>query len=296
MRTDMTQIQPGWAVVDGLGEKIGDINDVQSDYVLVTKGLIFPKDLYIPRDAIERANSADQTVVVNVYKSQIDEAEWSQPPARGSYATDTTEDDAVMTLKEEQVRAEKARQKTGEVAVGKRVVEQQVDMDVPVTSEEVQVTRRRVDRPAQANETFTEDGSTIRVPVTAEQVEVTKEPRVVEEVVVSKRPKTETQRVSETVRREEAVVDETGDARLRSDDATLRRDAYARGNTAPMGDDDSDLAGKAGGAAAGAVGGAAVGTAVGGPPGAVVGGVVGAAGGAAAGDAVEDEVEGDDRR
>jgi len=40
MRTDMTQIQPGWAVVDGLGEKIGDINDVQSDYVLVTKGLI----------------------------------------------------------------------------------------------------------------------------------------------------------------------------------------------------------------------------------------------------------------
>src|SRR4051794_35834650 len=236
MRTDMTQIQPGWAVVDGLGEKIGDINDVQSDYVLVTKGLIFPKDLYIPRDAIERANSADQTVVVNVYKSQIDEAEWSQPPARGSYATDTTEDDAVMTLKEEQVRAEKARQKTGEVAVGKRVVEQQVDMDVPVTSEEVQVTRRRVDRPAQANETFTEDGSTIRVPVTAEQVEVTKEPRVVEEVVVSKRPKTETQRVSETVRREEAVVDETGDARLRSDDATLRRDAYARGNTAPMGD------------------------------------------------------------
>jgi len=233
---------------------------------------------------------------VNVYKSQIDEAEWSQPPARGSYATDTTEDDAVMTLKEEQVRAEKARQKTGEVAVGKRVVEQQVDMDVPVTSEEVQVTRRRVDRPAQANETFTEDGSTIRVPVTAEQVEVTKEPRVVEEVVVSKRPKTETQRVSETVRREEAVVDETGDARLRSDDATLRRDAYARGNTAPMGDDDNDLAGKAGGAAAGAVGGAAVGTAVGGPPGAVVGGVVGAAGGAAAGDAVEDEVEGDDRR
>jgi len=292
----MTQIQPGWAVVDGLGEKIGDINDVQSDYVLVTKGLIFPKNLYIPRDAIERANSADQTVVVNVYKSQIDEAEWSQPPARGSHATDTTEDDAVMTLKEEQVRAEKARQKTGEVAVGKRVVEQQVDMDVPVTSEEVQVTRRRVDRPAQANETFTEDGSTIRVPVTAEQVEVTKEPRVVEEVVVSKRPKTETQRVSETVRREEAVVDETGDARLRSDDATLRRDAYARGNTAPMGDDDSDLAGKAGGAAAGAVGGAAVGTAVGGPPGAVVGGVVGAAGGAAAGDAVEDEVEGDDRR
>jgi len=91
----------------------------------------------------------------------------------------------------------------------------------------------------------------------------------------------------------------SGDARLRTDDATLRRDAYARDSADYVRadrDDDDDLAGQAGGAAAGAVGGAAVGAAVGGPPGAVVGGVIGAAGGAAAGDAVEDEVEGDNPR
>jgi uncharacterized protein (TIGR02271 family) len=299
MHIDMSQIQPGWQVIDRLGEKIGDVQEVQSDYVLVSKGLIFVKDLYIPLDAIEKVNAADQTVVLNVHKSAIDETAWSQAPAAGShagaFAEGTAEDDAVLTVKEERIRADKARKKTGEVAVGKRVVEQQADMEVPVTREEVEVTRRRVDRPAKANETFTEDEATIRVPVTAEEVNVTKEPRVVEEVVVSKRPVTETKRVSDTVRREEVILDEAGDARLNSDDATLRRDAYARDNTAVRGDDD-DLAGQAGGGAAGAIGGAAVGAAVGGPPGAVVGGVIGAAGGAAAGDAVEDEVEGDDPR
>jgi uncharacterized protein (TIGR02271 family) len=202
-------------------------------------------------------------------------------------------------VKEENIRADKTRKQTGEVAVGKRVVEQQADMDVDVTHEEVEVTRRRVDRPADANETFTEDEATIRVPVTAEEVNVTKEPRVVEEVVVSKRPVTKTQRVSDTVRREEVVLDETGDTRLHGDDATRRRDAYARDSEAYVRadrDDDDDLAGQAGGGAAGAVGGAAVGAAIGGPPGAVVGGVIGAAGGAAAGDEVEDEVEGDNPR
>jgi uncharacterized protein (TIGR02271 family) len=294
----MSQIQPGWEVIDRLGEKIGDVHEVQSDYVLVTKGLIFVKDLYIPLEAVEKVNQADHVVVLNVHKSGIDERAWAQAPLAGSHAESmadgSSRDDPVLTVKEERIQAKKARKKTGEVAVGKRVVEQQADMDVDLTHEEVEVTRRRVDRPADANETFTEDEATIRVPVTAEEVNVTKEPRVVEEIVVSKRPVTETQRVSDTVRREEVIVDETGDARLRSDPATLRRDAYAHDNTAQIGDDD-DLAGQAGGAAAGALGGAAVGAAVGGPPGAVVGGVIGAAGGAAAGDAVEDEVEGDDR-
>jgi uncharacterized protein (TIGR02271 family) len=302
MQSNLDRVQPGWTVVDQLGEKIGDVNDVQSDYLVLTKGLIFLKDIYVPLDAIETVDTSDQTVTLNVRKADIDESRWSQAPTSGSsrdmLAGDrSNNEDAVMTVKEERIRAEKARKQTGEVAVGKRVVEQQADMEIPVTREEVQVSRRRVDRAANATEDFTEDEGTIRVPVTAEQVNVTKEPRVVEEVVVSKRPVTETKRVSDTVRREEVVVDETGDAGLRTGDATMRRDAYARDRSGMASDrDDDDFAGEAGGAAAGAVGGAAVGAAVGGPPGAVVGGAIGAAGGAVAGDEVEDEIEGDDRR
>ena len=302
MRSTLDQVQPGWTVVDQLGDKIGDVNDVQPDYLVITKGLIFLKDMYVPRSAIETVDASLQTVTLNVRKADIDESRWGQAPDVGSYRTrefaeGSSDKDTVLTVKEERIRAEKARKQTGEVAVGKRVVEQQADMEIPVTREEVEVTRRRVDRPANATEDFTEDEGTIRVPVTAEEVRVTKEPRVVEEVVVSKRPVTETKRVSDTVRREEVVVDETGDAGLRASDATMRRDAYARDRSdIGVDQDDDDFAGEAGGAAAGAVGGAAVGAAVGGPPGAVVGGAIGAAGGAIAGDEVEDEVEGDDRR
>jgi len=300
MQSDLNQVQPGWNVFDRQGEKIGGVNEVQPDYLVLTKGLIFLKDLYVPIDAIETIDATDEQVTLNVQKSDIDETQWGQAPAasyRGDPTNAQSESDEVLTVKEERIRADKARKQTGEVAVGKRVVEEQADVEIPVTREEVEVSRRRVDRPANANETFAEDSGTIRVPVTAEEVNVTKEPRVVEEIVVSKRPVTETQRVSDTVRREEVVMDETGDARLRSGDAAMRRDAYARdrGGYAGTGRDD-DMAGEAGGAAAGAVGGAAVGAAVGGPPGAVVGGAVGAAGGAIAGDKVEDEVESDDRR
>ena len=80
---------------------------------------------------------------------------------------------------------------------------------MPVTREEVDVTRRRVDRPADADDTIVDDGETIRVPLRAEDVDVRKDSRVVEEVEISKRPVTETQRVSETVRREEIDVNET---------------------------------------------------------------------------------------
>jgi hypothetical protein len=83
-------------VIDGLGEKVGDITDVQPDYVLVTKGLFFPKDLYVPRGAIEEVDPADQTVVLNVHKSHIDEAKWSHAPAAGSFQTEGRAEEATL--------------------------------------------------------------------------------------------------------------------------------------------------------------------------------------------------------
>ncbi len=79
-----------------------------------------------------------------------------------------------------------------------------------MTHEEVEVTRRRVDRPDTGGEII-DDGQTIRVPIRAEEVDVRKDSRIVEEVEISKRPVTETQRVNETVRREEVDVDTSGD-------------------------------------------------------------------------------------
>ena len=218
------EIGRGWAVYDTNDEKIGDVADVQAGYLLVQKGLIFIKDVYIPMSSVARTDAANGAVYVNVQKDSIDSMGWDAPPTDGGAYADTSRSDTGiaetmdsgdrqrLALHEEELQAETRRQQAGEVQVNKRVVEDRQEFEVPVTHDEVQVRRVRVDRDATpGGEAFTQDADTIRVPVTAESIEVTKTPRVVEEIEISKRQVTERQTVSDTVRREEADVTKEGD-------------------------------------------------------------------------------------
>ena len=132
--------------------------------------------------------------------------------AMGTAAT-TSDTDRSMHLKEERLRAEKETVQAGEVGLRKEVVSEQRTMDVPVTREEVVVERHPVtgDRPATGD---IREGEEIRVPVREEQVRVEKYPVVTEEVSVGKRPVTETERVSGTIRKEEARVETSGDVQV----------------------------------------------------------------------------------
>jgi uncharacterized protein (TIGR02271 family) len=118
-----------------------------------------------------------------------------------------------MQLREEELVANKQRVQTGQVEVGKDVVREQRTLEVPVTREEVTIERHPVDRrPSDAP--IDERGQTIEVPVREEQVQVDKRAVVYEEVGVGKREVQDTQRVSDTVRREEARIDRDGDVRV----------------------------------------------------------------------------------
>jgi uncharacterized protein (TIGR02271 family) len=206
----LDQIRSGWNAYDAKGQKIGDVVEVGSNYVLVQKGWLLPKDLYIPLSSVTSVDEASANFFVDVTKETVESLGWDNPPAGASWdGSDATRESFTVPVREERIEAKKHERDAGEVTVGKRVVEQQQELDVPVMREEVDVTRRRVDRPADANDRIIDDGETIRVPVRAEDVDVRKDTRVVEEVEISKRPVTETQRVSETVRREEIDVDET---------------------------------------------------------------------------------------
>lgn len=130
-----------------------------------------------------------------------------------------TEDRETVQLREEQLRARKEMVEAGEVDVRKEVVSEQRTIDVPVTREEVVIERRPIDR-VEADRMDVGDireGETIRVPVREEHVTVEKRPVVTEEVSVGKRQVTENERVSDTVRREEAVIDRTGDVNVGGD-------------------------------------------------------------------------------
>ncbi|MEH7491703.1 YsnF/AvaK domain-containing protein [Neobacillus niacini] len=119
-----------------------------------------------------------------------------------------------LELREEQLDVNKQRVQTGEVEVKKDVVEEQKTVNVPVTHDEVYVERRSVDNTeADADTTIPiGDEETIRVPIVEEKVEVTKKPVVAEELVIGKKQVTETQQVTENIKREEAKVTQEGDA------------------------------------------------------------------------------------
>jgi len=346
MDTTYDQIQAGWSAHGRDGEKIGDIEEIGQNYLLVTKGLIFPKDLYVPLTVVQTVEGEEGRVILDVDKSQVDDMGWDEPPAaseasdagngsfagtgqadrsidgamdtpdatrsagadqtlasQGSIDTDTTSDTLRVPVHEEQLSAERTRDQAGEVRIDKNVVEEERTLDVPVTRDEVQVRRVSTDRDATGDESAFTDGDTIRVPIMEERVQVTKEPRVVEEIEISKRQVTENRQVSDTVRREEINVEDTGSSSGSSTPGSSRDSKSSNAGSdsrSGMGDQRDDSSGNRGrdrdggevgaeavGAGGGALGGAAIGAAVGGPPGAVVGGVIGAAGGAVAGESAE---------
>ena len=119
-------------------------------------------------------------------------------------------EEEVLELREEELRARKQTVETGEVRIGKDVVEERQSLEVPVTHEEVTIERRPVERRA-ADGSIGEDSATIRVPVREEQVDVEKRTVVTDEINVGTRQVQDTERVSGTVRREEARIEREGD-------------------------------------------------------------------------------------
>lgn len=119
-------------------------------------------------------------------------------------------DDEKIKLHEERLRVNKDVVESGEVTIDKNVVSERQEFDVPVSHDEVTVERRKV------NETVADghfdndlDEETIRVPLTEERVSIEKENVVAEELLIKKNRVTDTEHVSENVRREEVEIDDT---------------------------------------------------------------------------------------
>jgi uncharacterized protein (TIGR02271 family) len=116
-----------------------------------------------------------------------------------------------MELREEQLNVNKQRVQSGEVDLRKDVVTEQQTINVPVTHEEVYVERHPV-TDATVDTTPIGEGETILVPLTEERVNVRKETLVTGEVSIGKRAVEGTQRVADTVRREELSIEQEGNA------------------------------------------------------------------------------------
>ena len=121
-----------------------------------------------------------------------------------------------LRLREERLNVTKERVQAGEVGLHKEVVSEQKTINVPVTHEEVVIERHAV-TDGRVDTSPIGEGETIRVPVSEEQVNVTKNTVVTGEVGIGKRTVEETQQVTDTVRREEARIDQQGNVNIQGD-------------------------------------------------------------------------------
>ena len=88
----ISDIRHGWDVYGADQEKVGDVAEVQPDYIIAHKGFFFPKDLYIPVSAIARIEH--DRVYLNVAKDAVDSQGWDNYPDQAGMATDVAGRDA----------------------------------------------------------------------------------------------------------------------------------------------------------------------------------------------------------
>jgi uncharacterized protein (TIGR02271 family) len=247
-RSFSSEVADGMDVYDMANEKIGSVDDVYDatagesstsggGYMRVPTGFLgMGKEHHIPFSAIRDVR--DGNIFLDISKDRLDELGYDEQPsgydledddATGERTTTTTSmtapgvstadrratDDGLprkLQLREEELVARKRSVEAGAVNLRTEVVSEEKTLEVPVTREEVTIERHAVDR--RPSDRPIGESETISVPVREEQVTVDKQAVVYEEVSVDKRAVQETQHVSETVRREEAVIDKDGDVEI----------------------------------------------------------------------------------
>lgn len=194
-------------------EDLGEVQDVTGGYVLVQRGIINKEKFYIPQ---EQAESYDGSVltfrvsedeIINKYKRDSAPSSSSQE----QYSTTNTEGSSRIQQQEGRESEETKVPLTGEkLDVSKNTREHQATItkepetetktvQVPLTREEVTIETRSPSGETEA-QTPVSSREDITIPVKKEELgEVTKTPYVKEEVVVKKKPVTETKGVSEDV-------------------------------------------------------------------------------------------------
>jgi uncharacterized protein (TIGR02271 family) len=152
------------------------------------------------------AGTVDTGYVEETVVDRTVDAGYADAATGTGYVAGTDVDRGTIDVHEEELTARTHEVERGEVRVHKDVIEQQQTLEVPVTEEEVEITRRHVDRAVTDADHAFEEG-TIEVPLRGEEVDIEKRTRVVEEIDIDKTAREHTEVVDGTVRREEVHIE-----------------------------------------------------------------------------------------
>jgi len=160
--------------------------------------------------ATRRGAISDDAISADIDTTFTDTTMTGNVGYAGTDRANRTQDDdhIVVPVHEEELVATKREREAGEVQITKNIVSEERTLEVPITEERVQVTRRVVDRAGDSGDmAFREE--TIEVPLTTQEVELQKRVRVSEEIEIDREQVQTTQSVSGSVRREVVDVNET---------------------------------------------------------------------------------------
>ena len=79
--TGITPPETGTHVFASDGEEIGKIADSGPGYFQIKKGTFRHTEIYLPLEAITGTALGGDGVMINLTKDEIDNGDWSQPPA-----------------------------------------------------------------------------------------------------------------------------------------------------------------------------------------------------------------------
>jgi len=186
-------------------EDLGEVQEVQGNYVLVKKGIINKEQFYIPK---AQAESYDGDVLrfkitqedLNQYQHEPPSI-WDSDSIQETTTDERDTDEERISLTEEKLDVSKKYQED-QATITKKPVTETKTVEVPLTREEVSIKRRPPSGQTEAQSPI-QSPKEIKIPVKREEAEVIKKPYVKEEVAVKKKKVTDKKKVTEDVTSEE---------------------------------------------------------------------------------------------
>src|SRR6476619_1235733 len=170
---------------------IGEIRQVTSEYVITHKGIVNTKWFQIPKH-LAQAFDGNQLILKVTEKEAKDLYIKHESPLE----EDQQDSQTTVSLVEERLEP-RTKQIMEEATIVKEPIKETKHMDVSLTHEELVLERRPLSEPQMTDEEPVESRTEIKIPLKREEIETTKQSYVKEEVIVTKKPVTETKTITE---------------------------------------------------------------------------------------------------
>jgi uncharacterized protein (TIGR02271 family) len=196
-------------------EDLGEVQDVQSNYVIIEKGMIDKEKFYIPKDQVESYDG-------NALKFRFSDSELSKYQDEPSTQEDETdpnnmEEELTPTQEEKEVTDEEniplteermdisKKSNEDQETITKKPVKETKTVEVQLIREEIESIERRPpsDESEGDAQSPVQSPEEIKIPLKREEAEVTKKPYVKEEAVVKKKTAADKKEIDDEVTPEE---------------------------------------------------------------------------------------------